>query len=65
MFEMNLDRTGNDWVPNLTYTWTRKQLQQWADNHGSFPVYRGVKYRIKYKPIVPGRYHVSFEVDDE
>lgn len=55
------DVTRGDWSPLTRYVWTRKQMQQWADFWGHTCMFKGVKYRIKYEVLVPGRYNVWFE----
>lgn len=51
----------SNWQPNTTYVWTRKQIDQWADETGSLALYNGAAWEIRYKRITPGRYKVWFE----
>lgn len=50
-----------DWCPGMIYTWTRAQIDAWADKHGSHPWYNGALWTIVYKRITPGRYEVRFK----
>lgn len=54
-----IEEVGN-WQPHMIYVWTKKQLQHWYDNTGSFGFYGGKSWQPKVKNLGVGRYEVRF-----
>lgn len=47
--------------PSMTYTATKKEIQQFIDKTGSWIMFSGYMYDIKTKKIFNDRYEVTFK----
>lgn len=53
------------WNPSTTYSWKRKQIQAWIDAYGFHAFYDGLRYAIRSKHVMAGRYKVWFEAEGD